>query len=212
MVSPMNMASLLKPQPAMDSPLERAAQGLIPPAPVAEAPVPTAGVVTKPSGPTSVPTLAQFLDSRPASSPLEAAAALLARSAEEAPTGKAAMDAPPRLRELLSPPPAVSALEAEALRLMGAPRTPPKAPAREVLPDFVIAAMTGKAQPSRSAKAPQAPADEGKDNKQQVAARGWRSSLPPAGAAAFVLMVILGIYLAMSQGVAAVIAAVLPTK
>ncbi|GAB0497333.1 hypothetical protein MMPV_008665 [Pyropia vietnamensis] len=208
MVSPMSMAALLHPEASKDSPLERAAQTLIPATPAADAPSSAGSVLLPSSGPTSTPTLSEFLDSRPAPSPLEAAASLLAKSAEDAPTGKAAMEEPPCLRALLSPPPAESPLEVEAWRLSGAPRPPSQATPPAALPDFLTAAMTGKAQPSRS---PKASTEEDKDRK-EIATPGWQSSVPPAGAAAFIFMALAGIYLAMSQGVAAVIAAVLPNK
>lgn len=132
---PADLKSLLSPPPAM-SPLERAAARLFgfgankKAAPVAEAPTGSRPVFPAEALPESLTmTLGEFLDTKPAMSPLEAAAAVLERSANLDPTGKAAMEEPPRLAALLSPEPAAeSPLEQMAANLFP---PPPKKPMEE---------------------------------------------------------------------------------
>jgi len=125
---PADLKSLMSPPPAM-SPLERAAARLFgfgankEAAPAAEAPSGARPVFPVEALPESLTmTLGEFLDTKPAPSPLEAAAAVLERSANLDPTGKAAMEEPPRLASLLSPDPAAdSPLEQMAAKLFPTP-------------------------------------------------------------------------------------------
>lgn len=126
-----NVTSLLYP-PSPKSPLEDAASKLgssetyrapLPPPPPSASP-PTKG---KPL------TLGEYLNTPVGSSPLESAAAVLARSARLAPTGKAAMEVPPPLAQLLDTPPSPdSPLEIMATKLI--PPEPEEFPAEPEQP------------------------------------------------------------------------------
>lgn len=131
MDSPTDVKSLLYPAtPA--SPVEDAASRLgssesytapPPPAPPSDSPP----VEEKPK------TLGEYLDTPVGSSPLESAAAVLARSARLAPSGKAAMEEPPRLAALLDAPPSPES-PLEAMAAMLAPPEPEAPPAEPEYP------------------------------------------------------------------------------
>lgn len=106
---PPPLAELLDAPPSPDSPLEHMAAGLIPPEP--EAP---------PSEPIYPPEAYVDWNKAPpaAATPLESAANMLERAARLDPSGKAAMEVPPPLAELLDAPPAESPLQQMARRLV----------------------------------------------------------------------------------------------
>eukprot|EP00170_Pyropia_yezoensis_P001861 contig_7950_g1865 len=115
MASPAHMQALMNPKPFMESPLEQRAEAMFP-APVVDVPV------VKPSGPGPMPTMAQLLAPPAASTPLEAAATVLERSAELHPSGKAAMSSPVRMETLMNPKPSMeSPLERRAQAMFPTP-------------------------------------------------------------------------------------------
>lgn len=109
MEEPPRLAALLDAPPSPDSPLEAMAASLIPPEP--EAP---------PSEPLYPPEAYVDWNKAPpaAATPLEASANMLARAARLDPSGRAAMEVPPPLAELLDAPPADSPLQQIARRLV----------------------------------------------------------------------------------------------
>lgn len=125
---PTDVKSLLHP-PSPPSPVEEVARRLGSSA-TYTAPPPPAPVEGPPIEEEKPKTLGEYLNTPVGSSPLESAAAVLARSARLAPSGKAAMEEPPRLAALLDAPPSPdSPLEAMAAMLAPPePEAPPAAP------------------------------------------------------------------------------------
>ncbi|GAB0490663.1 hypothetical protein MMPV_001900 [Pyropia vietnamensis] len=127
---PPHVRSLLYP-PAPKSPVEDAASRLgsseayTPPSP-SPPPPPSPAVEEKPL------TLGEYLNTPIGSSPLESAAAVLARSARLAPTGKAAMEVPPPLAQLLDAPPSPDS----PLEIMAATLIPPELEAPPADPEY----------------------------------------------------------------------------
>lgn len=132
---PTDVKSLLYP-PAPASPVEDVASRLGSSEAYTAPPPPPPPSESPPAEAEKPKTLGEYLNTPMGSSPLESAAAVLARSARLAPSGKAAMEEPPRLAALLNAPPSpVSPLEMMAAML--APPEP-EAPPAEYPPEAYV--------------------------------------------------------------------------